>query len=100
MKVSQGGWKGLGALVVGALVVAVAGCATTEPAKAPAAAAAHGGELSGKVVWVDMKNSALLVECQKDDECKYMKGKKGETFTFVIPDSLNGAAASWAEVSK
>lgn len=57
------------------------------------------GELSGKVVWADIKNSALLVECQDDAGCKDVGGKKGETYTLVIPDDMKKAAESWKEGS-
>jgi hypothetical protein len=58
------------------------------------------GEMRGVVVWVDMKNSALLVVCEDDAGCKDLQGKKGETFTMVIPDSMKPAASAWQEGGK
>ncbi|MDP1691589.1 MAG: hypothetical protein Q8L49_06500 [Burkholderiaceae bacterium] len=96
------------ATVVVALAVGATACASPSstapspasaaapPAAAPAAKVEH---LSGKVVWVDLKNSSLLVECQNDEGCKAVKGKKGETYPSLIPASLKGAAGSWAEGS-
>lgn len=55
------------------------------------------GEMSGKVIWVDKKNSALLVECLETAACKDVPGNKGETFTIIIPDALKQAADSWKE---
>lgn len=55
------------------------------------------GEMNGKVIWVDMKNSALLVECLETAACKDLPGNKGETFTIIIPDALKKAAESWKE---
>jgi hypothetical protein len=63
----------------------------------PAASAPAGGALSGKIVWVDLKNSALLVECESNDACKSVGGKKGETYTLTIPEKMKGTAASWKE---
>lgn len=95
--------------IVPALVLAgftVCGCAMQQsgsppPAAAPRAAASSaapaGGEMSGKIVWVDMKNSALLVVCETNEGCKDVQGKKGETYTLIIPDSMKGRAASWKE---
>ena len=57
------------------------------------------GEISGKIVWADLKNSALLVECLENADCKDVGGKKGETYTLVIPDSLKKSAESWKEGS-
>jgi len=58
------------------------------------------GEMRGAVVWVDMKNSAVLVVCEDDAGCKDVQGKKGETFTMVIPGDLRKAAESWSEGSR
>ena len=95
--------------IVPALLIAgsaLYGCATQQspsppaaaaaPKAAPAAAAA-GGKMSGKIVWVDMKNSARLVVCETNDGCKDVQGKQGETYTLVIPDTLKGSARSWKE---
>lgn len=64
------------------------------------AGAAVAGEMRGTVVWVDLKNSALLIVCDENDACKDVQGKKGETFTMVIPDGMKQAAASWKEGGK
>jgi hypothetical protein len=61
---------------------------------------AFAGEMSGSVVWVDMKNSAVLVVCDEDANCKDVQGKKGETFTMIIPDNLRKDAESWSEGSR
>ena len=68
-------------------------------ATASFSAAVLAGELNGKIVWADLKNSALLLECQDDAGCKDVGGKKGETYTLVIPDSLKKSAESWKEGS-
>ncbi|MSO92785.1 MAG: hypothetical protein EXQ86_05215 [Rhodospirillales bacterium] len=57
------------------------------------------GEISGKIVWADIKNSALLLECQENDDCKDVGGKKGETYTLVIPDDMKKTVESWKEGS-
>ena len=57
------------------------------------------GELKGKVVWADLKNSALLLECIDNDGCKDVGGKKGETYTLVIPDDMKKSAEAWKEGS-
>lgn len=49
---------------------------------------ASAGEMKGKVVWADVKNSALLLECMDSDGCKDVSGKKGETYTLIIPDNM------------
>ena len=97
------------AAIAAATVVSIAGCATKpsaapaaqaaapKPASQPAAAPAAANTMSGKIVWVDLKNSALLVECVDNDGCKSVQGKKGETYTLVIPDGMKGTAASWKE---
>ena len=47
---------------------------------------------TGKVVWVDSKNSSLLIECNTAISCKAIpSAKAGETYTFVIPESLKGS---------
>jgi hypothetical protein len=81
----------------------LAACAATEPMKpaaAPAAEAAApsaGNDIKGKIVWVDLKNSALLVVCEDDAGCKSVQGKKGETYTLVIPESMKKSAGAWKE---
>lgn len=54
-------------------------------------------EATGKVVWVDQKNNALLLECVEGGCAKIPAAKKGETFTFVIPANLKGAADALKE---
>lgn len=86
------------------VAMTLAGCAmpasqATAPA-APVAAAKAGavsGTMAGKVVWVDLKNSALLVVCQDDAGCKDVSGKKGETYTLIIPPAMKKAAEGWKE---
>ena len=52
----------------------------------------HFNVATGKVVWVDSKNSSLLIECNTDISCKAIpSAKAGETYTFVIPESLKGS---------
>lgn len=92
-------------MVIVALAAGAVACAAPPapaPAPAPTASAkasAHTGILSGKIVWVDLKTSTLLLECQDQEGCKSVKGKGGETHASVIPASLKGAAGSWKEGS-
>lgn len=59
---------------------------------------AYAGEATAKIVWVDLKNSALLIVCENTEACKDIpKSKKGEMYTFVIPNKLKGSAKSWKE---
>lgn len=60
-------------------------------------AAAAAEEATGKVVWIDQKNSALLLECMKDGCAKIPSAKPGETFTFMIPATLKGKAFALKE---
>jgi len=53
--------------------------------------------MTGKVVWVDLKHSALLLECLDSDGCKSVEGKKGETYTSMIPDTLRKTAEALKE---
>lgn len=88
-----------------AAAMTLAGCATpapqaTAPTPAPAAAAKAApvsGTMTGKVVWVDIKNSALLVVCQDTPGCKDVSGKAGETYTLIIPPAMKKTAESWKE---
>jgi hypothetical protein len=59
--------------------------------------AAQAEEATGKVVWVDQKNNALLLECVDKGCPKIPSAKTGETFTFVIPASLKGAVGGLKE---
>ncbi len=54
-------------------------------------------EATGKVVWVDAKNNALLLECVENGCAKIPSAKTGETFTFVIPANLKNAVATIKE---
>lgn len=49
---------------------------------------AHAEEATGKVVWVDARNSALLLECADGGCAKIPSAKTGETYTFVIPEKM------------
>jgi len=58
---------------------------------------AQADDATGKVVWVDQKNSSLLLECPEGG-CPTIPGSKtGETYTFVIPDNLTGVVAALKE---
>ena len=54
-------------------------------------------EASGKVVWIDKKNSTLLLECPDKGCLKIPDAKAGETYTFVIPASIEKKVASLKE---
>ncbi len=58
---------------------------------------AHAEEATGKVVWVDQKNNALLLECIDKGCPKIPAAKTGETFTFVIPANMKGAVGGLKE---
>lgn len=94
-------WRSTGLAI---LVAGVAGYTSAPPAAAqaaaakPAAAPAATGEMTGKVVWVDLKHAALLLECL-DNGCVSVGGKKGETYTSMIPDTLKKAAEALKEES-
>lgn len=50
---------------------------------------AWAADVTGKVAWVDARNSALLLECLSEQSCAAIpSAKTGETYTFVIPSSL------------
>lgn len=58
---------------------------------------AFADEATGKVVWVDEKNSSLLLECP-DKGCPTIpNAKAGETYTFVIPAKLKAEVAALKE---
>ncbi len=54
-------------------------------------------EATGKVVWVDTKNSALLIECTQTGCAKIPAAKAGETYTFAIPEKLRSSTAALKE---
>ncbi len=58
---------------------------------------AQADEATGKVVWIDAKNNALLLECVDNGCAKIPSAKNGETFTFVIPANLKNAVAAFKE---
>jgi hypothetical protein len=60
-------------------------------------ASALAEEATGKVVWVDMKNSALLLECAKDGCTKIPTAQAGETFSFAIPEKLKSSVVALKE---
>ncbi len=81
--------------------VLLRGCVATVAVAAAAcfSTGSIAGELKGKVVWADIKNSALLLECVDNDGCKDVGGKKGETYTLVIPDDMKKSVEAWKEGS-
>ena len=54
-------------------------------------------EATGKIVWVDAKNSALLLECVANGCKQIPSAAVGETFTFSIPDNLKAGIAALKE---
>lgn len=58
---------------------------------------ARADEATGKVVWVDTRNSALLLECVTDGCKQIPSAAKGETFTFSIPEKLRTGVAGLKE---
>jgi hypothetical protein len=54
-------------------------------------------EATGKVVWVDAKNSALLLECIANGCKQIPSAAVGETFSFSIPEKLKASAATLKE---
>ena len=58
---------------------------------------ARADEATGKVIWVDMKNNALLLECVANGCAKIPSAQVGETFTFVIPANLKTAVTTIKE---
>ncbi|MBI1384240.1 MAG: hypothetical protein GC150_04965 [Rhizobiales bacterium] len=54
-------------------------------------------EASGKLVWIDQKNSALLLECSDGGCGAIPNAKKGETYTFIITDGVRGATGALQE---
>lgn len=60
-------------------------------------AAAHAEEATGKVAWIDARNSSLLLECQENGCQKIPDSKPGETYTFVFPASLRSAILALKE---
>lgn len=60
-------------------------------------AAAFADEASGKVVWIDKKNSSLLLECPDKGCPKIPDAKTGETYTFVVPEKLRKQVLGFKE---
>ena len=83
---SQDRCRNLAAPVLGALFVSVAFDACAD-------------EATGKVVWIDEKNSNLLLECPDDGCAKIPNAKPGETYTFVIPADLKSRVVALKEGS-
>ena len=54
-------------------------------------------EATGKVVLVDTKNSALLIECSESGCAKIPAAKAGETYSFAIPEKLRSSTAALKE---
>lgn len=61
------------------------------------AIAAFADEATGKLVWVDEKNSSLLLECPEKGCPTIPNAKAGETYTFVIPANLRAEVAALKE---
>ena len=61
--------------------------------------AAHADEATGKVVWIDERNSSLLLECPDGGCAKIPNAKPGETYTFVIPAALKSQVVALKEGS-
>jgi hypothetical protein len=59
--------------------------------------AAFADEATGKVVWIDVKNSSLLLECPDKGCPQIPNSKSGETYTFVIPAKVKKKVASLKE---
>ena len=59
--------------------------------------AAHADEATGKVVWIDEKNSSLLLECPEEGCARIPNAKPGETYTFVIPAALKSRVVALKE---
>lgn len=59
--------------------------------------AAFADEATGKLVWVDEKNSSLLLECPEKGCPTIPNAKAGETYTFVIPAKLKAEVAALKE---
>ena len=59
--------------------------------------AAVADEATGKVVWIDKKNSNLLLECPDNGCPQIPNSKTGETYTFVIPADMKKKIASLKE---
>ncbi len=58
---------------------------------------ASAAEASGKVVWVDTKNAALLLVCTKGGCKEIPKSKTGAMYTFIIPGKLKDAVHALKE---
>lgn len=66
-------------------------------ALAIASPAALADEATGKVVWFDVKNSSLLLECPDKGCPKIPNAKPGETYTFVVPEPVRRAVLELKE---
>jgi hypothetical protein len=58
---------------------------------------ARADEATAKVVWYDGKNSSLLLECPDKGCPKIPNAKTGETYTFMVPESLRKQVAEIKE---
>lgn len=62
-----------------------------------AAGTALADEANGKVVWIDEKNSSLLLECPDKGCPQIPNAKAGETYTFVVPANLKQQVLAFKE---
>lgn len=69
--------------------------ATTIVSLLPAAGLSD--EAKGNLVWIDQQNSALLLECIQDGCPTIPNAKTGETYTFVIPETVKPALSALKE---
>ena len=60
-------------------------------------AAARAEEATGKVAWIDARNSSLLLECHENGCPKIPDFKPSETYIFVFPASLSAAILALKE---
>ncbi len=59
--------------------------------------AALAGEARGKLVWIDQRHSALLLECAENGCPTIPNAKTGETYTFLIPAAMKVATDALKE---
>ena len=81
---SHGRCRKLGARFIGIALAALSGTAVAD-------------EATGKVVWIDQKNSSLLLECPDKGCPQIPNSKTGETYTFVIPAAMSKKVAALKE---